>query len=181
VTSRRALEERLGETSPWPDPGIFSDQQRETLTAVALRLLPETAGLPRPDLAKAFEFRISSPQGKGWRYATLPPDIDAQRGLLDLIESESAAAYARPFRALSGAEQDDMLRHLQGGATDALVDTARSFEDMLAALAECLATDPTVLVAIGYVGFADRPGWARIGLNQRDHREIAARSWTTDG
>jgi len=173
------LEQRLGPASPWSDPGIFTARQRETLTTVALRLIPETDGIPRPDLAKAFEYRISSPRGKGWRYASLTHDADAQRDLLDLIESESQATLGRPFGEIPGPEQEVLLHRIQSGAPGTSLDSARAFEDMLAALAECLATDPAVLISIGYVGFADRPSWQRIGLGQRDDREIPAA--TTDG
>lgn len=172
--TRRAIEPRIVPDSGWPDPAIFTDQQRETLTAVTLRLIPEIPGLPRPNLAKTFEYRIASPQGKGWRYATLPLDADTHCRLLDLIESESRTANSLPFQALSESDQDELLHDLHAGTSTAPLHTARAFEEMLAALAECYAADPAVLVSAGYVGFADLPAWERIGLDERDDREIDA-------
>ena len=179
--TRRALADRLGPDTGWPDPAIFTDQQRETLTAVALRLIPDIDGLPRPNLAKTFEYRIASPQGKGWRYAGLPPDVDTHRRLLGLIESQSAQALGHSFRAISDADQDAILLRLQSGDARSPFDTARAFEEMSAAMVECYASDPAVVVALGYVGFADLPAWERIGLDERDDRDISATPSEIDG
>lgn len=181
--TRGALAPRL-EESGWPDPPVFTDDERRTLAAIVDHVIPEVDGIPRPDLVKAYEYRISAPEGKGWRYESLPDAVTAARLLIRLLDAASDDVCGQRFRDLGAVDQVAILNWVQPGdltPPDADLDAPRAFEDMLAMLVECYATDPAVLVAIGYVGFADLPRWEHVGLDERDDREPPTPSSVTDG
>ena len=51
------------------------------------------------------------------------------------------------------------------------LDAARFFEEMLSELTATYYAHPLAQQEIGYAGFADLPGWTRIGLDEREARE----------
>ncbi|MFC4454813.1 gluconate 2-dehydrogenase subunit 3 family protein [Deinococcus sonorensis] len=151
--TRRVLEERLHRTF---ERRFFSEAEFRVLQAAAARLVPHDPA--HLNLAGVVDDRLAEDRTDGWRYADTPPDPQAMRDLL--------AALPADFTGLEGPAQD---RHLQ----DLERRFPHPFEDLLAELTEGYYSHPAVQLALGYVGFADAPGWTRIGLNEAERRELA--------
>ncbi|HEX8298533.1 MAG TPA: gluconate 2-dehydrogenase subunit 3 family protein [Rubricoccaceae bacterium] len=178
--TRRALRARLNAPAGLPVgalPAFFSPDAYETFAAACARLVPAD-GLAGPvDVAPAIDARLACGHGDGWRYATLPPDGDAFQTGVSLLDRAAEAAYAERFCDLAPDAQDELLadaQHARGAfGPDASggFDACRWFADWLAEAAGLFYGHPLAQQDIGYAGFADAPGWTRIGLGERDAHE----------
>lgn len=152
--TREVLEGRL---SARFQRNFFSPEEALLLRAVALRLVPHDPAAM--DLTGCVDERLALGKTDGWRYADSPPDPLAYRALL--------ASLPQDFAELDPGVQDELLRQAQRAHP-------HPFEDLLAELAEGYYSHPLVQVGLGYAGFADAPGWERIGLNEAEEREPSA-------
>lgn len=154
-------------------PRVLDADAFALLRAACARLVPST-GLAAPvDVAGDIDARLARGGGDGWRYATLPPDVDAFRLGLAALDAAAKAAHAARFVDLTGEQQDAVLADAQNARGDEFAgfDAAQWFEDWLAEAAGLFYAHPVVQESIGYAGFADSPGWTRIGLGEREDRE----------
>lgn len=174
--TRAVLQARLA--SPSYAPRFLSPAHYARLQAVAARLFPQPERETPIELAPGLDERLAENRGDGWRYDALPPDGEAlRRGLTGLNETAQALRQ-RPFEALRAEDQDAVLRAVQAGqapgATWQTLPATRFFEELLAELTELYYCHPLAQEEIGYAGLADRPGWTKIGLNEREDREPVA-------
>ena len=174
IATRRVLLNRLAEpavtASGWLPPSTLA-----TLRAICDRLLPQD-DLGQPvDIARQIDARLAADTGNGWRYAALPADRLAWLAGLAAIEQFSVGRYGRAFIALTGDQQDDLLRDVQRGQVPAetwpAIDAVTFFEEMLAEVTELFYADPIAQEDIGYAGMADLPAWTDVGLNELSRRE----------
>lgn len=155
---------------------VLTVEQVATLRAVIDRLVPQDDRIRRVDIVAAIDARLASGRTDGWRYGTLPPDVTAiGRGLTGLDEA-AWLRHALDFTDLTSSRQDALLRLVQNGTVPG--ETWRTlpprlwFEELLAEACEIFYADPLAQDEIGYVGYADLPGWDAIGLDQHDAREL---------
>ncbi|WP_293911951.1 hypothetical protein [Deinococcus sp.] len=152
--TRQVLLERLDARQ---ERQFLSEAEFNRLRAAAVRLVPHDPA--EIDVIGPLDARLHSGlSGDGWRYADAPPDAEAYRTLL--------AALPGGFVTLSGEQQDEALRTVQSSH-------ARAFEDLLSELAETFFAHPLTQHRIGYVGFADAPGWPNVGPNELEAREVS--------
>lgn len=91
------------------DPSILNAAEWRLLHAVAVRVVPETAGY---DATARAEFDGLVAEALGLR----PPAVRRQFGvLLKLVRLAPVLRYGRPFERLSGPQQDAVLAWLQDG------------------------------------------------------------------
>ncbi|MBC8123712.1 MAG: gluconate 2-dehydrogenase subunit 3 family protein [Gemmatimonadaceae bacterium] len=177
VTSptRTALEQRLGEQDVHPT--VLDQQAMAVLEAVAARLLPQTQR-GSIDLAGALHQRLAVAEGDGWRYATMPPDLEAHRLGLRGLEQSAQLMFETGFVTLTGPDQDAVLQAVQSGLAPGQIweqlPARRYFEELLAELTEAYYSHPLAQEEIGYAGMADAQGWRAIGLNERESWEPVA-------
>ena len=160
-------------------PQFLAPAAYKLLEAVAARLLPQperpTAPIP---LAPALDQRLAEGRADGWRYDALPPDREAYRLGLGGIQEIAQALFQADFLTLAVSQQDAVIEALAGGhppgPTWETLGAARFFEEMLAELTATYYAHPLAQEEIGYAGFADVPGWTKIGLNEREEREPTA-------
>ncbi len=132
-------------------PLALANDERETLEAVAARILPSThspgareAGAANyVDIALAGDYAPSLP-----RY---------QRGLGQL-DAYARASLGAPFAALSEADQDAVLRDLEAGQIEEVESGAEFFELMRRHILEGVFCEPV------YGGNRDLVGWALVGF-----------------
>lgn len=171
--TRAALRARLAPAPPGPrhlGPAAFA-----VLAAACARLVPQDGRAVPVDVAGAFDRRLGTGAGDGWRYDALPPDAQAHaRGLRGLDETARALRGAG-FLETDDAGRDAVLAAVQAGDPPGAawegLPAALWFEELLAALVEIDYAHPSAQDEIGYAGFADRPGWTAIGLGEREDRE----------
>ncbi len=174
ASTQAALEKRLQPQAATPLK-FFTDLQLETLRAAAARLITQKGRAEPIDVVREIDQRLCGGVGNGWRFAALPPDEEAYQLGLRGLEETASVLHQSTFAALSGEQQDDILRSLQTGTAAGgiwqTLDSPRFFEELLADLAEAYYSHPLAQEEIGYVGMADAPGWTRLGLNELEARE----------
>ncbi|OGX84222.1 gluconate 2-dehydrogenase subunit 3 family protein [Hymenobacter glacialis] len=174
--TRAALQSRLDAPAAY-EPQLLAPETFALLEAVAGRLFPQP---DRPDnpiaLAPAVDQRLAEGRADGWRYDALPPDREAVRMGLGGINEIAQELFQADFMALSAEQQDAALQALADGnppgTTWQTLDAGRFFEELLAELTENYYAHPLAQEEIGYVGMADLPAWTKIGLNEREEREL---------
>jgi gluconate 2-dehydrogenase gamma chain len=175
--TRNALQARLDAPATYT-PQFLAPEAYALLEAVAARLFPQP---DRPDapipLAPAVDQRLLEGRADGWRYDALPPDREAYRLGLGGIQETAQALFQTSFQDLNAAGQDAVLHALAStippGSTWETLNAGRFFEEMLAELTETYYAHPLAQEEIGYVGMADLPAWTKIGLNEKENREVS--------
>ncbi|MCY7349850.1 MAG: gluconate 2-dehydrogenase subunit 3 family protein [Cytophagaceae bacterium] len=171
--TRQVLTQRL--TTPRQQPKFFSNDEFALLETICDRLIPQTDRPEHVPIANGIDHRLAENKSNGWRYDIMPADGDAFKLGLQGIEESALALFQRPFQQLSGAQQDEVLRAVQGknapGKTWDQLPADRFFEELLAEAVENYYSHPLAQEEIGYVGMADVPTWQRIGLDQLEDRE----------
>ena len=152
--------------------GLPADQI-DLLRQIASRLLPQDDRATPIDCAGEFDRRLRAGKiGDGWRYADLPPDTDAYRRGLALLQDASQTRSGCGFGDASPAEQDSLLRDVQFGRVAwSEISAARWFEELLATLVDIYYSHPVALDEIGYAGMADARGWQDVGSGARASHE----------
>ncbi len=175
--TRAALQQRLDAPVVYL-PQFFAPEAFALLEAVAACLFPQP---DRPDqpiaLAPAVDQRLAEGRADGWRYDALPPDREAFRLGLGGVQETAQILFTLDFTYLSADQQGRVVQAISGGDPPGAIwqhlNAGRFFEELLAELAETYYAHPLAQEEIGYVGMADLPAWTKIGLNQRDDREVA--------
>ncbi|MGI4879914.1 MAG: gluconate 2-dehydrogenase subunit 3 family protein [Janthinobacterium lividum] len=157
--TRIALQARMA-AKPGP-PRWFDATEFALLCGVCARVIVD---VPQVDIAGVIDARLAAGTGDGWRYDALPTDGEAYRQGLSTIDATARLLGGAAFLMLGPEAQDAVLAAVQKTSR-------RWFEDLLAEAAETAYAHPAVQGAIGYAGFADLPGWIRIGLDEREAHE----------
>ncbi|MDQ2769091.1 MAG: gluconate 2-dehydrogenase subunit 3 family protein [Bacteroidota bacterium] len=174
--TRAALLARLDAPAAYV-PQLLAPETFALLEAVAARLLPQPDRADQPiALAPAIDQRLAEGRADGWRYDILPPDRETYRLGLGGIQEIAQAQFQQDFMVLTAEQQDAVLEALAGGTppgeTWETLDAGRFFEELLAELTETYYAHPLAQEEIGYVGMADLPAWTKIGLNEKEDREV---------
>ena len=161
--TRAAINERL-QASVTEEPQFFSPEHYTTLRTVCARLTEDATA---DTIATQLDKRLSKGMTNGWRYDALPQDGEAIRIFLDALR-------ARNFDELGADDQSGLLVDVRDGSLTSLpegFDAKRFFSDFLAEVVEIYVAQPSTQTDLSYAGFADRPGWSKIQLNERQNRE----------
>ncbi|WP_174301443.1 gluconate 2-dehydrogenase subunit 3 family protein [Caulobacter sp. S45] len=161
--TRAALQGRMDQR--FEPTHLLSPDQRRTLEAACLRLIPEPDLVRRTALPAAFEAKLAKGLFRGWRYAEAPDDLTLYRAGLDALDVAARAATGTAFADLATEPQDKLLKvackgepPFDGSALD------HWFEELLTALTELYYAHPLVQVSIGYDGMADAHGPQAVGF-----------------
>ncbi|MDO7886109.1 gluconate 2-dehydrogenase subunit 3 family protein [Hymenobacter cheonanensis] len=176
AATRAALTQRLAATGAAYTPQFLAPEAYRLLEAVAARLLPQPERPVPIPLAPAVDQRLAEGRADGWRYDALPPDREAYRLGLGGVQEIAHSLFKADFEQLAANQQDEVLGALASGnppgATWQTLPAGRFFEELLAELTETYYAHPWAQDEIGYVGYADLPAWTKIGLNEKEAREV---------
>ena len=182
--TRENMQTRLAGSQDWNhQPSTFSAAEFRTLRSIAGRVVPG-AGF---DVAARVEMELAQGKGDGWRFATLPPDIEAWHRGVHSLDLAAERAHDVGFVALFPEQQDELLHqatagklgrgvlgtlHL-GSAADAYTAAQMKqwFEEVRAEFTRLYVGDPRTMKRMGYTGFADDLGFTQIRLGQREEFE----------
>ncbi len=171
--TRAALVARL-DAPPVAVPRFLTPAEFRTLRAACARLLPDPHPESPIDVAGPMDARLAEGKSDGWRYDAMPDDRAAMRAGLAGLDGAAEAVAGTAFADALGAAQDQVLAAVQAGTPPGPawpLPPERFFEELLAEATEVFFAHPLAQERIGYAGMADRPGWTRIGLDEREDRE----------
>jgi hypothetical protein len=172
-----------------PAPRFFTPAELSILEAAVQRILPQPDREPaeRVPIVPWIDAKLAEDIRDGFRYDGLPPQRELWRAGLTGLDQASQALYGRPFTALTGDGQDEVLRHLERGdppgAAWAALESARFFRDTLCAtVVQVYYAHPTAWSEIGYSGPSSPRGHVRKWIGGVDPWEPHERPtrWKTE-
>ncbi len=159
--TRQALEHRAARQPQ--DPQFFEAADFQTLITLCETLADAEKGAL---IASQIDQRLQAGTGNGWRYAALPEDGDA---ITLFVCALREAGFER-----EGADRDSLIARAKSGELETMPQgwpAARFFSDFLAEVVETYVSQPATLETLRFAGFADTPGWTKIGLDEKQARE----------
>ncbi len=182
--TRGVMQQRLDAARDWNHvPTVFSAAEFLTLRALAGRVVPE-AGF---DVAARLDVLLGEAKGDGWRFAVLPPDVEAWHKGLHSLDLAAQRTHGVRFLALFPGEQDELLTDAAAGklgrgmlgalhvgdAADAYpaLEMQRWFSDVRSECTRLYVGDPRTMQRIGYTGFADDLGFTQITVGATEEFE----------
>lgn len=170
AVTRRVLDLRMNNVGA---SIFFNDEERATLEAICARVVPQSLDHEAVPLAEMVEEKVAQHLGDGYRDARLPPLQMAWRTGLAALVAEAQRRYQRPFVALNGAEQEELLRCAERGelgdaAWQGMPSDVFFSERLLHDITAAYYAHPWAWNEIGFGGPASPRGYVRLGANQRD-------------
>lgn len=159
--TRKVLEERAAAVPQ--APLFFDESDYLTLVLACQELASEKQG---ELIASQLDARLHHGRGNGWRYDVLPQDGVAISLFLKALRDAG-------FDSVD-ADKVKLLEQARSGELETLPPewvAHRFFSDFMGEVAEIYAGHPDTQSRMRYAGFADRPGWSKIELNERHERE----------
>ena len=168
--TREALLSRMEVDDSGYEPLALGPEELETLRSVMRRVIPQETDGTEIDLAARLDKKLAQATGDGWRYASLPQDVEAYRVGLGLLDEFAMKLSAVPFTRLVPGAQDSLLEAVASGRVRSeKLDLKRWFEDLRADATQIYVSHPRTLAKMGYSGIADDPkGFVQIGIGERD-------------
>ena len=183
--TRTALLERGTADGRNETPVALDDDGLAILRAVVSRVVPQPADRAI-DLAARIDQLLASGIGDGWRFADLPPDVEAYRIALRTLDRATHAQHGRGFVALTADVQDAILRAIAAGTFDSARENETPlphfhatqmklwFQDVRADAIKLYVAHPHTLARMGYSGIANggdgmpKTGFVRVGIDERE-------------
>ena len=159
--TRKALQERAALVPQ--NPRFFDSSDYATLISLCQTLAdPDLGEL----IAWQIDERLQKGTGNGWRFADLPADGEAIPLFLQALRAADFDLETADKTAIIGRARSGELETLPPGWA-----AQRFFSDFLGEVVEIYAAHPETLAKMRFAGFADKPGWSKIELNQKQARE----------
>ena len=168
--TRRVVDQRLAVSR---EPRFFTEAEYATLVAVCGRILPQPAGRPPIPVAALVDEKMHKGEGDGFRNVALPPMGEAWRRGLRALDEAARGTHGTRFHALEAADQEALLRRMEGGEVDAAalggMPAAMFFKErLLSDIVRAYYAHPSAWNEIGWGGPASPRGYVRLGANRRD-------------
>lgn len=112
--TRQVVRQRLEQVPPIR---FFTAEEAALVALVSERIVPQPDRVPdaRVPIVPFIDERLHEDRRSGYRYEGMPPQREAWRAGLAGIEATSRHLHGRAFAALSGEEQDAVLRCIAQG------------------------------------------------------------------
>lgn len=167
-------------------PRVLDPVELSILRALVDRILPgETGSLQ--DIGARIEMRLAEGAGDGWRFADLPPDVEAYSTALSMVDASARSAHEVGFVALADETKDALIASLSAGrlpTTEGAFDggqMAKWFEDLRSDVVRIYLAHPVSLARLGFSGIgaggddiADLKGFSEMRIGIRESWEPAA-------
>jgi len=173
--TRRVIEERLAVSR---EPRFLSAEEFATLEAIASRIVPQPAGRPAVPVAALVDDKLVRDEGDGYRAERMPRHRESWKRGLAALDAESRETYGRAFRALSSAQQDELLTKAQAGelrspAWGGMPSHTFFSQRLLYDVVGAYWSHPTAWSEMGFGGPASPRGYVRLDYDERDPWEAA--------
>jgi len=108
---------RLAVVDPDYAPMALASGEFDTLRHVLARVIPQLPGEDEVeiDLAARMDKQLADAKGDGWRYASLPSDLEAYRAGLLLLDEFAFAQSKFAFTLLAPEAQERLLQGVASG------------------------------------------------------------------
>lgn len=163
----------LERLAPPPPLQFFGPDEEPTARALVDRLLAQDTD-PRVPVIELIDRRLAERIGDGYRYDNMPDDPEAWHQSVAALDAEARARYGRPFWDIGIEEQNeilDMVSHCEGDWRG--LPGQRVFSLWMRYAASLFYSHPWAWNEIGFGGPAYPRGYKNLGLDKREHWEVA--------
>jgi hypothetical protein len=162
----------LGRLTPAPAV-FFTSEEVETVQALVDRLLAQNEE-PRVPVVELIDTRLVRRAGDGYRYEDMPEDPEAWRASIAGLEVDAVIRHGRRFADLERGRQ---LRLVEDVRTTAgrwhELPAKRVFSLWMRYACTAFYSHPWAWNEIGFGGPAYPRGYKNLGLDRREHWEVA--------
>lgn len=163
--TRRVLLDRL---NAHEIPPLFFDAQEFEILKGVCKVLAPSEVVPPWFVAGEIDKRLAESKGNGWRYNSMPPDGEAYKNGLQLLNETAQRDLNKNFAVLEIEKKRDIFKHFKSGKGQQTDELNEHFvEELCAEFSEIFYSHPLALAEIGYIGFADAYGWVPDGETWR--------------
>jgi hypothetical protein len=160
------------------DPKFFTEEEFQTVVAIAARIVPQPADRQPIPVAALVDDKLHLNKQDGYRLANIPREQEAWRRGLKALDEEARQAFGSGFRELRSQDQDELITRMQGGDLKAAawggMDPKNFFKLRMARdIVFAYYAHPTAWSEIGWGGPASPRGYVRMDFNKRDPWEAA--------
>jgi hypothetical protein len=160
------------------EPRFFTAEEFESVTAMADRIVPQSASHSRIPVAALLDRKLQDGVLDGYRSAGMPRDGDAWRIGLNALEAEARGLHGSRFAEIAGPDQDALLRRCEAGELHApewagIPPDSFFKHRLLRDLVLAYYAHPVAWSEIGWGGPASPRGYVRLDFNDRDPWEAA--------
>lgn len=158
---------RLG---PLPTLRFFDTREEPVVRALLDRLVANDAE-PRLPLIEMLDSRLAENVTDGWRYEDLPPDGEAWRLTVSLLDEDATARHGSRFHELDRDEQNALLESIRIARIWQGLRAARVWSLWTRYVCDGFYSHPWAWNEIGFGGPAYPVGYANLGLDGRENWE----------
>ncbi|MCK1335650.1 gluconate 2-dehydrogenase subunit 3 family protein [Bradyrhizobium sp. 38] len=160
------------------DPRFFTAEEFQSVTAMADRIVPQSASHSRIPVAALVDRKLQDGIFDGYRPAGMPRDGDAWRLGLHALDAEALSRHGSRFAEMAGPDQDALLRRCEAGGLHApewagMPPSAFFKHRLLQDLVLAYYSHPAAWSEIGWGGPASPRGYVRLDFDDRDPWEAA--------
>jgi hypothetical protein len=161
----------LARLAPPPAPRFFTPEEERVARPLFRRLLALDEGPPVP-VFELVDARLADGETDGWRHEDLPPDGDAWRTTLRLLDEDAAAGG---FVSLAADAQDELLESIRVADSWHGLAAARIWNLWMRYACAAFYSHPGAWNDIGFGGPAYPVGYKNLGVGGREPWEVRER------
>jgi hypothetical protein len=175
--TRRVIDQRLAVPG---DPRFFTEDEFATVAAIAARIVPRPSGRQSIPVAALVDHKLHTGRSDGYRQAGVPREGDAWRLGIRALDAEARRAFGGRFREIGVAEQDRLLKQMQGGelldaAWDGMPPATFFSHRMAHDIVQAYFSHPAAWSEVGWGGPASPRGYVRMDFDKGDPWEAVER------
>ena len=161
-----------------PAPKFFSQEEFQTVRAVADRIVPQPPMRPPIPVAALVDQKLYRNDADGYRQPGMPRQAEAWRRGLAALDHDANYTFGKRFYDLSHQDQDELLLRMEKGALKGApwgdMPSKAFFKTRLAHdIVRAYYAHPTAWSEVGWGGPASPRGYVRMDFNERDPWEAA--------
>ncbi|MGH9045901.1 MAG: gluconate 2-dehydrogenase subunit 3 family protein [Acidimicrobiales bacterium] len=170
--TRRVVLGRLGAAGPLR---FFTAEEAVTARALLDRLVAQDHE-PWVSLLEPIDRRLADRAGDGYRYADMPEDPEAWRESLVALDDEARARHDLSFAELASNQQMQVIESIRTADGEWRgLPAKRVFSLWIRYACTAFYSHPWAWNEIGFGGPAYPRGYANLGIDRREHWEVAER------
>jgi hypothetical protein len=164
----------LGRLDPPAGFSFFTPAEQATAGALFDLLLAQHEEPKVPVLALV-DRRLAADQTDGWMYEDMPEDRNAWRRTLAALDADAGEKFGRPFPRLSLDEQATLIEAVHGAETWHGLAAGHVWSLWTRYACAAFYSHPWAWNEIGFGGPAYPRGYQALGIDKREHWEVADR------
>ncbi|MDQ6728151.1 MAG: gluconate 2-dehydrogenase subunit 3 family protein [Actinomycetota bacterium] len=162
----------LRRLAPPPPLRFFALDEEAVCRPLLDRLLAQDSE-PKVPVFEAIDARLAENETDGWRYEAMPPDGEAWKSSLAGLDDDATERFGARFADLAEEDQKAILEEVRTGDGWHGLPAKRVWNLWMRYACTAFYAHPWAWNEIGFGGPAYPRGYENLGLDRREHWEVA--------